>query len=107
MESVKVRVARGAEWLDKEVPGWEEQIDLSTLDLADSCQCILGQVYRNVAKACCWDGYIHGKNHLCLNTFELGFTTFGSDYDWALLDQAWITLIKDRFDRGDLNGHRG
>ena len=38
-------VARGAAWLDTEVPGWRDRIDTSTLDLADVSLCVLGQAF--------------------------------------------------------------
>lgn len=40
-------VARGAAWLDTEVPGWAERIDLSTLDLRSSSRCVAGQLFGN------------------------------------------------------------
>lgn len=35
---------RGAELLDNRWPGWWQEIDLSRLDLSDSCNCVLGQL---------------------------------------------------------------
>lgn len=34
----------GAAFLDREWPGWYQQIDTSRLDLSSSCQCVLGQL---------------------------------------------------------------
>jgi len=39
-------VERGCAILDAATPGWQDRIDLETLDLSDPCQCILGQLYR-------------------------------------------------------------
>ncbi len=40
------RVANGIALLDREGPeGWRERIDCDSLDLADGCNCVLGQVY--------------------------------------------------------------
>lgn len=38
-------VTRGAALLDKVRPGWHHEIKVGTLDLADSCRCVLGQIY--------------------------------------------------------------
>lgn len=35
---------RGAELLDNRWPGWWQEVDLSRLDLSNSCQCVLGQL---------------------------------------------------------------
>lgn len=38
-------IKRGAALLDKERPGWRDEINLATLDLADDCYCVLGQIF--------------------------------------------------------------
>jgi hypothetical protein len=38
------RVARGAAYLDRHVPGWVDIIDLSQLNLSSQCGCVLGQL---------------------------------------------------------------
>ena len=38
-------VAAGSRWLDEHVPGWEQRIDLETLDVTNCTMCVLGQVY--------------------------------------------------------------
>lgn len=37
-------VQRGAALLDEKLPGWADQIDLDTLQMADGCRCVLGQI---------------------------------------------------------------
>ncbi len=39
------RVRLGAQWLDTERPGWEDQIDLSSLQLASGDHCVCGQLW--------------------------------------------------------------
>ena len=39
-------VDRGAKLLDEIEPDWYEKIDLERLDLGDSCNCVLGQLYQ-------------------------------------------------------------
>jgi hypothetical protein len=41
------RVKRGARWLDEHWPDWWREVDLSTLNLASSCDCVLGQLGRD------------------------------------------------------------
>jgi hypothetical protein len=38
-------VMKGVRWLDKHKPGWAEHIDLHTLRMENSRQCVLGQCY--------------------------------------------------------------
>lgn len=37
-------VKRGARMWDEKVPDWFEQIDINTLDMAEGCSCIVGQI---------------------------------------------------------------
>lgn len=43
--SIAARVALGAVYLDREHPGWDQNIDLDALDMANATLCILGQLY--------------------------------------------------------------
>lgn len=45
------RVRKGAALLDDVAPGWREKIDLSTLDIGDYQQCVLGQLYGTYGEA--------------------------------------------------------
>lgn len=38
------RVAKGAALLDAKRPGWERELDLSTLDISDPCRCVTAQL---------------------------------------------------------------
>lgn len=44
MEIARERVTRGMALLDAHVPGWEERIDLSMLNIASACNCVCGQL---------------------------------------------------------------
>lgn len=46
----KTRAAHGARWLDENFSGWEDRINPRTLNLADSVDCICGQVFNDEAK---------------------------------------------------------
>jgi len=39
------RIERGAALLDDKVPGWQDKIDLATLDMSNCANCVVGQVY--------------------------------------------------------------
>lgn len=41
----RVRAARGAQLLDRVVPGWAHKIDLDNFSMADTCQCALAQTH--------------------------------------------------------------
>src|SRR4051812_23092318 len=47
--TIAERVQRGASLLDTEFPGWVDQVDLSSLNLASGCDCILGQRFGDFA----------------------------------------------------------
>jgi len=49
MDYLQERVRAGAAWLDGVDPSWRERIDLGRLQLAECCECILGQLYGNYA----------------------------------------------------------
>lgn len=135
--SVKERVANGAAWLDKVNPGWEHKIDLSTLELKNSCRCILGQVVAASASEVhetkygpfillltikghlWWDwssGYeviyiligrdnLGGADWMADHGFRLGDEFFDENIveGYSYLDEAWIDLIKSRYDTGEFS----
>jgi hypothetical protein len=51
MSLLEERVECGIIWLDERHPEWADRIDLATLNLADGCQCILGQLEGNFGVA--------------------------------------------------------
>jgi hypothetical protein len=40
------RAVKGAAWLDRRRPGWQDRIDTSALDLGSASYCIVGQMVR-------------------------------------------------------------
>ena len=48
----KAAVKRGVKALDKGRPGWEEEIDLTQLDLSSPSFCMLGQIYGDFSYGC-------------------------------------------------------
>lgn len=47
--SLVSQVQAGAEWLDEHYPGWEDKVDVFTLDMCRGDLCVLGQVGRKMA----------------------------------------------------------
>lgn len=56
MTTTQDRVKAGAALLDKERPGWANEIDVAELRMHDCDQCILGQIYRRFSKGLDWFG---------------------------------------------------
>lgn len=94
--TIEQRVAAGAEWLDANAPGWEAQIDLSSLDIEEPCNCVLGQVYGHYFRSPQWarhsDVYVDGD--YLYTADQRGFN--GSEEDMPALNRAWFDLILDR-----------
>lgn len=42
---ISPEVERGSAWLDRNLPGWRDDIDLALLDLKFGTRCIIGQLY--------------------------------------------------------------
>lgn len=101
--AVEARVARGAAWLDKNEPGWEGRIDLAKLNLANGCRCVLGQLKGDFTIAL---GILFGETWDPAGETRWavahGFVT-EEDNEYPLLDEAWISLIKERHDTGNLS----
>lgn len=99
--SIEERVARGAAWLDETLPGWERRIDLAQLNLANACRCVLGQISGDYWSAP-WPRTEMDNRHY-------GFVCGAPPEDQTIseayseLDEAWISLIKERFASGTLS----
>lgn len=106
METVEVRVARGAEWLDATSPGWEHKVNAATLRVAFTWKCVLGQVFEGVEQGV--GGFIYAVGLPGCQATDMGFAG-GDDRDaypsqvmasFAKLDEAWLTLLKSRAETG-------
>ena len=109
------KVTRGAKWLDKHFPGWEREIDLTTLNLNCCTACICGQSLRKyVVDRTMPSGYDVAV------TLEFGLPNQGEYWgdtrvqalNWAVkhgfyptpgVEEAWVELIKERFNSGNLS----
>lgn len=99
--TIAERVAEGAAWLDRRAPGWEGRVDLATFDIEEPCLCILGQVFRNAAKAAGIHpdegGFAYGVDRLELDAHALGFDVPVTQYsEYAPLAAEWRRLIEQR-----------
>lgn len=100
---VLARVKRGLAWLEEtHGRGWEDKIDLATLDLTDSSRCVLGQVYAGSVE----EGEL-GYTYACyalgdasLREWEdrqgRGFTTDLWQTEGPLLQEAWEFVLRPR-----------
>jgi len=89
-------VERGAALLDERKPGWDRKIDLDTLNLADGCNCVLGQVYGDRLARDDYNGYDRGQRLLGLNARHSQHYGFLAWSDWGNLTAAWRQLIEKR-----------
>jgi len=106
MTDLNTRIERGAAFLDGREPGWWQRIDLETLDLDESCRCVLGQLATDLGdpergvwprvcdqfgvRATGWDNDDNGR----ARDIDLGFITDGEYVEE--LTAAWRALIEAR-----------
>jgi hypothetical protein len=83
MSAQTVTVTRGIAYLDEHLPGWQDEINWSELEM-DSCEkCILGQLFGD---------YKRGLHILRIpesRALRFGFNTRG---DWHKLTNIWKRL---------------
>lgn len=131
--TITERVANGAAWLDENKPGWERIIELADLKLENTCQCVLGQLFQEEAGIVSYKGaWAYGKyqyrgydfvvqsddsweqDGLGKNTnwaVEHGFDSMHNlpgkykthEREYEKLQEAWVELVKNRFDTGALS----
>ena len=90
------RVARGAAYMDENYPGWERKINLEILNVASPNSCICGQAVWGV-------GYSTGWGVVNKDLMRRGMLS--GDYGFSCPEDgdAWVSLIKERFDTGLLS----
>ena len=107
--TIKQRVTRGIELLDRVRPSWDKSLDLEELNLGSSEFCVLGQVYgKDAIKEGEWaisDGFDLGRTRLFRRvrtesndiedfSMEFGFDQPHSNYD--KIGREWKRQIKAR-----------
>ncbi len=89
-------VSRGAALLDKERPGWRDEIDISMLDLSDACYCILGQVFEHydngLSALLAFDEESEDLSTVIAHGFTIALPF--SARQWQALQEAWIAELR-------------
>jgi hypothetical protein len=98
-EEARVRVAAGAAFLDRKMPGWAARIDITTLDLKDECHCIVAQTYTSTYSTGCRKAKLNIVS--APSPVDLGFylceqPSLMKRGSWDVLQDAWIAAIADR-----------
>ncbi len=104
MNSVLSPVQQGARLLDRENPGWYRHIDNGALNLANTRNCVLGQLYGRYTFGAMWLGICGREERYGFNiyrpTFLQGirnlFTGRFSVHDFAELTSEWREEIARR-----------
>lgn len=79
-------VVRGAAFLDRVIPGWEREVEIKSLDLGDTCRCVLGQVFASMAAG--------SEGHIDRVPYVSGFTAAREQMGFSMLavdhgDSVW------------------
>jgi hypothetical protein len=85
----KQRVKQGMAYLDKAHPGWEDEIDLTILDLTSPIYCVLGQLHGN------FFDYMRGARIGHDAVVSFGFANYGTR-GYRRLTTRWKKAIKNR-----------
>jgi hypothetical protein len=92
IDTITERVQRGAALLDEKVPGWDDEIDLTRLNINDGSRCIGGQLGRRRGKAHFYAGMMEALGLVTPSSrADHGFCDDGRGY--SLLTLAWRDLI--------------
>jgi len=85
------RAARGAAHLDGVQPGWQNQINTNTLNIAHSHRCALGQVYGTYGAGL-------SQAHVGARAADLGMVamTANIDAEYRALTEAWVQEVEKR-----------
>lgn len=102
---MNTNIASGINWLNVYVPGWENHINVSILDMSELSRCVIGQLgildhsshyyNRNLETS------IHNGNSIAWDV-ELGFCTLRNEdcneltREWKELTREWKEVITSR-----------
>lgn len=101
---IPANVERGAAFLDERVPGWEEKLNLRTLNVSSTRGCVLGQLHRKNRGD--YAAYARGLETLGLSDREaarLGFDIWGMQTFYRLTS-GWKAMVLKR--RAEQNQER-
>ncbi|MDB5237665.1 MAG: hypothetical protein JWL88_767 [Parcubacteria group bacterium] len=95
-----LRARNGASFLDAEVPGWADHIDLETLDIGSTTTCALAQLFQHYARGAEILGIPLGLDESdgAKDVVHLGFTLFVrvSEQKFDTLTAAWKVEVMQR-----------
>lgn len=101
---IRGRVARGAQLLDDNIPGWRDSIDKRRLNLCDAHGCILGQLHDEGPFATqsgyaigsknlgLWDEELVVNGRLIPATVHFGFNAL-HPWEYPYLLREWLRLL--------------
>jgi len=80
---------RGAKFLDEQLGrGWRRKIRRRQLDLAEPCNCVLGQLYGDYSDGAYELGLVYSEE------VRLGFDSEEEEYE--ALTAAWLEVLRGR-----------
>ncbi len=95
MATIQERVQAGADLLDREMPGWDERIELGQLSVLSTCRCVIGQLFAGDWFEGTHRLGFHGEIGEPTSTFACGFDAY-TDEEYDILTAAWRDLIAAR-----------
>lgn len=83
---IPANAVRGAALLDERLPGWRAEIDVDRLDLGNTCNCVLGELFGSYDRGLKMLG-LYDSQAGALGFFKRGRQT------WSSLTAGWRALI--------------
>lgn len=91
MENFKKEVDRGYKWLNENHPDWKNKVNVNTLSMSDSENCILGQIFGNYFEA----EKVLGKQFCHNNGFSIDDSLINRSF-FELTNQ-WRNLLEETY----------
>jgi hypothetical protein len=96
------RVQKGVKFLDEHIANWVDGIDVLKLELDNSCNCILGQLFSTYANGIqhCFPVVPMTKKCIIARTLGFDVSTYHPDAavhnEYDALEKEWIQEIQKR-----------
>jgi hypothetical protein len=91
-EAITERVEKGAAWLDQHKPEWYLKIDVAALNLADSCRCVLGQLWAEAELSSNWEESVDAGMYGFFSGFRYVTRVLGPDVPDECADLGWAEM---------------
>lgn len=88
-------IEAGAKLLGEKLPSWVEVVDLEKLDLRDTCNCVVGQVFPDRSYLGALEDLIGYGEDDPYRSDDFGFSVYNSK-DYPKLTEEWKTYIMER-----------